>query len=255
MKLRSAHLAVLVLVAVFGTILVTSLTGAWVTTTTRIPGQISEGEFAGASDPADIRGSYSFDDVQAAFGVPVPVLAQAFGVPEAGAGAYAAKDLEEAYGDVGGMEIGTDSLRLFVALYTGVPYTPEETTGLPESAWEILRSRDGAVSPEAAEISGTVAPAPEAAGDLAASDVAAGDVAASDVAASETHAEPTDGVVKGGTTFADVLSWGLTREQVESVIGGPMPARGTTIRDHATAQGVAFGEYRTAFQALLDGVE
>jgi len=65
----------------------------------------------------------------------------------------------------------------------------------------------------------------------------------------------TPGVVKGRTTFADVLSWGLTREQVETVIGGPIPARATVIRDYAVEQGVSYGQYRGPLQALLDSLE
>ncbi len=63
------------------------------------------------------------------------------------------------------------------------------------------------------------------------------------------------GVVKGRTTFADVLSWGLTREQVETVIRGPIPARATVIRDYAVEQGVSYGQYRGPLQALLDSLE
>ena len=38
-------------------------------------------------------------------------------------------------------------MRLFIALYNGLPYDPEDTTAIPEPAWNILR-KEGAASPE-----------------------------------------------------------------------------------------------------------
>lgn len=258
MRLRALHVAALVVVVVLGTVGVTSLTGVWVTESTRVPRVIKAGTYAGSSDPADIRGSYTFGDIERAFAVPASVVAEAFGLTGANPADFAAKDLEEVYGEIDGMEVGTDSLRLFVSLYTGVPYTPEETTALPAAAFRILLAQSGeAVTAHQDRV--TELPRSAAVVSGAMDDSAPGGPAAT--AAADANVSGTgvthetglqEGVVKGATTFADVLAWGLSREQVESVIGGPMPARATRIRDHATEQGVSFGTYREAFQQLLD---
>src|SRR6056297_385788 len=132
MKLRSPHLAVLSLLFVFGGILVSMLAGVWQSESSKVPATYTSGEFAGHYNPADIRGSYSFADVATAFDVPADLLVQAFGFesyenPEV----LQIKLFEDVYGVIDGKEIGTDSMRLFVALYLGRPYTPEEDTGLP----------------------------------------------------------------------------------------------------------------------------
>jgi hypothetical protein len=44
------------------------------------------------------------------------------------AGEYKAKDLEELYGEQQTGEIGTDSVKLFTALYLGMPYVSEDST-------------------------------------------------------------------------------------------------------------------------------
>lgn len=267
MRLSSTVLAIVVVVSVFGTIGVTALAGVWQTESDRVPRRIAEGVFEGSYDPADIRGSYSFADVEAAFDVPVVELARAFGVPEEHAAAFEAKELEEAFGEIGGYEVGTDTLRLFVALYTGLPHEPEETTGMPSSAFRVLRDRIDetggdpqilesfaarrvATPPLVVDADGSFVAAPANDVPLASDPVPGG---GPDTALAEDHVQAEDDeTVRGRTTFADLLSWGLSREQIEATIGAPMPARPTLVRDFATEAGVSFSDLRTSLQALLD---
>src|SRR6056297_713177 len=139
MKLRSPQIALLSLIFVFGGILVSMLTGLWQSESSKVPATYTSGEFSGQYNPADIRGSYSFADVASAFGVPADVLVEAFGFetyenPEN----LQIKLFEDVYGVIDGKEIGTDSMRLFVALYLVRPYSPEEDTGLPMNAIQSL---------------------------------------------------------------------------------------------------------------------
>src|SRR5512143_1822897 len=82
MTLTSKTLAALVAAILFGGIFFSSAMGWWQTESTKEAAKITSGEFAGQANPADIRGSYTFGDVEKNFGVPPAVLAEAFGVKD-----------------------------------------------------------------------------------------------------------------------------------------------------------------------------
>lgn len=242
MILKSKTLAVLLVTFLFGGILISSAFGWWQTESTKQPATFSEGEFAGQANPADIRGSYSFGDISAAFSVSPAVLAQAFGISEADPAAFPVKNLETIYAD-SPQEIGTGSVRLFVAFYTGLPFdlTSAETTYLPQSAAQILREL-GTLTPERLAFlenhtltASEAAPAPEAAS----------------VTPTPAAAE-SETTVKGKTTFGELLAWGVPQAVIENLIGAPMPDPAMTVKDYATAQGLDFETLRPALQAEVD---
>lgn len=114
--------------------------GLWKTTNTKEPVKIKTGEFAGMPNPADIRGSYSWADVGKAFNIDVQHLLTAFGATNS---AEKVNTLESIYTKESlpaGLEIGTGSVRLFVSLYTGIPFTADEGTVLPISAIAVLKA-------------------------------------------------------------------------------------------------------------------
>ena len=141
--LRSKWMAVIVVATFVLGIGIARVSGTWNTQSSRVPMRYSAGEFSGQYNPADIRGSYAFSDIEAAFGVPVDLLAEAFGMQDIDdTGAIRANSLEAVYAvQPDGGEVGTDALRLFVARYTGLPYTPEPTTRLPAPALGVLEPR------------------------------------------------------------------------------------------------------------------
>lgn len=225
-------------------------TGIWKTESTKIPARYESGAYTGEFNPADIRGSYSFADIESSFGIPADELAKAFGLEyEGDSGAILAKSLETWYGPTAdGGEIGTDSLRVFVSLYTGLPYSGEENTRLPASSFEYLK--DTLSSEQIDFVLSIIA-------DVTSSDVTSNDVTSSDVTPdssvpAETVHAPVSVGVKGNTTFADLLTWGLTRKEIEDVLGMEMGATGMTIRDFAIANGKEFSLYKTEFQRILD---
>lgn len=139
MKLTIKSMAIIVVgVFVIG-IAGATILGFWQTTSTKQPVTIKEGEFAGLPNPSDIRGSYTWADVAKAFNFDVKLILQGFG---ATVETEKVNTLEAIYAEAGlpeGVEIGTDSVRLFVSLLTGLPHTPEEGTILPASAIPVLR--------------------------------------------------------------------------------------------------------------------
>lgn len=212
--------------------------GYWSTEASKIPATYTEGEAAGQYDPADIRGSYSFGDIEAAFGVPADTLARAFRF-DAGENpdTILAKDLEDTIGVVGGMEVGTDAVRLFVARYLGLPFEPEEDTALPTQAVAIL------------EESSTLTPGQLA--DLAARAVDIGAAAAAPAAEPDAEDEE-ERVVRGMTTFGQLSEWGVSESAVAEALGAEPGPANLALRDYCTQQGIEFSTVKETLQTLVD---
>jgi hypothetical protein len=249
MTLSSKPLAVTILVLLFGGILLSSAMGWWQTESSKLAAMIGEGEFAGQPDPADIRGSYTFGDVEKNFDVPTGVLAEAFGIPAVDPSAFSVKDLETLYAD-GEFEIGTASVRLFVALYTGLPYEIIEEVYLPERAVEILNSHATLTAEQDSYLDAHAVIPPSTGNAQAGSQPDSN-------SQTETHTETesTDRTLKGKTTFQEVLDWGVPQATIEGVIGGPMPNSLTKAKDYCAEKGLSFEEIKPALQAEIDKVK
>ena len=240
-RIGSRILAVLLPVLFFGGIAATVFSGYWRTESSKEPVKFEEGEFAGEYDPGDIRGSYSFGDIEAAFGVPAEVTAAAFGFADADdPSAVKAKDVEELYGEgESDLDVGTGAVRWFVALYSGLPYEPDEGTGLPAEAVETLKSLGTLDSDTVLRIEEVSVAAMESTAPIT----------------DEGEPADEDRTIKGKTTFGELLAWGVDQEEIERVLGIPMGARGESIRDFAVAEGVEFSLWKDALQGLVDAVE
>ena len=207
MTITSKSLTIVIFVTIFGGIAFASAMGWWATESSKVPAAFAEGEFAGQANPADIRGSYTFGDISNSFDVAPAVLVQAFGVQTDDPAAFAVKDLEGLYANTD-FEIGTTSIRLFVAYYTGLPF---DTTGqeiyLPKSATEILMAKNNLAPEQLAYLqkhsvelrttspvtAGTPAPSPS----------------------NESSASSTEYTVKGKTTFGELVQWGVPRKPLK----------------------------------------
>ena len=98
MKLKPSVLGLIVVVMMFGGIWLTDLMGRWNTGTSKEPSLITSGDAAGKPNPADIRGSYTFGDINKGYGVPVGDLQKAFRLPAGtDAVAFQVKGLESWY--------------------------------------------------------------------------------------------------------------------------------------------------------------
>ncbi len=243
MILTSKPLAVFLFVFLFGGIAISSAMGWWATESTKEPATFTEGEFAGLANPADIRGSYTFGDIANSFDVTPEILAQAFGIATDTPAAFAVKELEALYLD-SGFEIGTNSVRMFVAFYTGLPFdlTAEETV-LPQAATDILLA-EGNLTPEQVTYLETHT--------VTVNETA---VVAEPAVVETPVSEESEYVVKGKTTFGDLMTWGVPKETVETLIGTSMPDPAMKVKDYASANGLDFETLKTALQAEVDKVK
>lgn len=264
MKLTSKPLAVIIVVILFGGILLTANLGWFQTTTSKIPAMYPSGEFAGQYNPADIRGSYLFGDVANLFEVPVTDLQTAFVLPAGtNPAAYGVKNLESQFAE-SGYEIGTGSVRLFVAFYKGLPYDLTQVIYLPTEAAEILTAHGKMtaeqakylaehtvdLSKPAAQPAAAATPLPAAAQTtpVATKPATAG---TPQITPGATHVA-ADRTVTSKTTFQEVLTWGVPQASIEKVLGGPMPAASTVIKDYLAAKGLEFSTIKTALQVEVD---
>jgi len=256
MNLTSKPLAVIIFVVLFGGIALTTATGWWQTTSSKEAATYTEGEFAGQSNPADIRGSYTFGDAEKNFGIPSAILAQAFLIDSNDPATFAVKGLEEIYA-TSEFEIGTGSVRLFVAFYNGLPIDLTTDTYLPEEAAVILKERP--LTPEQITyLESHTVPNPAAAS-------TAPEVVPTQGAESAPEAEPTpsaatsevstERLVKGKTSFQEILDWGVSQEIIEQVIGAPMPNPLTKVKDYCAEKGLDFETIKPALQVEVDKVK
>ncbi len=256
MNLTSKPLAAIIFVILFGGIMLTTATGWWQTESSKQPATFTEGEFAGEANPADIRGSYTFGDIEKSFNIPASILAQAFVIETSDPAAFAVKGLEEIYA-ASEFEIGTASVRLFVAFYKGLPIDLSTDMYLPENAAVLLKEQS--LSPEQlAYLESHTIPNPAAASDspeaapVPVTESAPEAVSTPSAAAS---AESTERLVKGKTTFREVLNWGVSQEVIEQVVGAPMPNPLTKVKDFCTEKGLDFETIKPALQAEVDKVK
>ena len=250
-RLKSWHVGLLVVVILFGGILATSAFGWWQTESTRTPERYAQGDLAGQYRPDDIRGSYTFGDISALFDIPLADLVYAFALPpEVDAAQFQCKDLESMYASLAeqGQEIGTSSVRLFVALYRGLPIELEEDAFFPAQAVVLLKMKAALTAEQIDYLDAHSvlldASAPQEAPQL---------LVETPVAPAETeHAEGSERMIKGSTTFREVLDWGVPQAVIERVIGAPLPNPLTVIRDYCASQGLSYGVIKAALQVEVD---
>lgn len=142
-NLRSLATGSALVIILFGGIGVSKMFNLWITESTKEPAKYTSGEVSGQYNPADIRGSYTFNDINKAFDIPVEDLAEAFGITSAELGSFKVKELETIYAEYKGTdkEIGTENIRCFVALYKGLPYDLSADRYLPKPAGKIIETK------------------------------------------------------------------------------------------------------------------
>ncbi|MDC7124091.1 MAG: 4Fe-4S binding protein [Spirochaetales bacterium] len=137
----STQMAVILSIMFIGGVALSMAFNLWNTESKKRPSRFTEGVYLGYANPADIRGSFTLGNVSEAFGIDIKVLSEAFGVKSSNPSILKIKELESMTSSESDIHYGTDSIRLFVSRYKGVPYIPEEDTHLPLSAIRVLEDK------------------------------------------------------------------------------------------------------------------
>ncbi len=258
MKLTSKPLAIIIVVLMFGGIFFSKVQGWWETESTKEAAVYTEGEFEGQANPADIRGSYTFGDIENNFKVPSELLVQAFGVQTDNPATFPVKSLEEMY-ITSPQEVGTASVRLFVAFYLGLPFDLSTDIYLPQSAAEILNARDLTLENKTyldnhmvPDLNSEILLTTPALQPQLEDTLSEGEVPVS----TEEHEPIVEvGTIKGKTTFAELLEWGVEADKIEEILGIPLPlSTGMTVKDFCTQNGLSFETIKTDLQNELDSL-
>lgn len=249
MKIKTSAVAIIIFASIFGAIAITSAFGLWTTVNTKEPARYTTGEFAGKYNPADIRGSYTFGEISDLFDISLEDLGKAFALKDEKTFAtFQCKELETIYSSAAseGKEVGTDSVKTFVALYKSLPITLNDTTYLPQPAVNILKNKAKLTEEQLKYLdTHTIAPL---------------DAAISSDTKSQTQEESTttketsttEKIIKGSTTFKDLTDWGVKTEEIEKVINDKMPSTGKLVKDYATEKGIEFSTLKGSLQNLVD---
>ena len=135
------------------------------------------------------------------------------------------------------IEVGTDLVRVFTSLYTGLPYESDETTHLPSSAVEMLIQEKKLDAEQTSYWQTHVFEL-----------VPAGETPAEPV--EEEHEETVE--IKGGTTMGELLEYGLTKEQFKEITGIEMPDNAALgLRDFVTENGLDMETVKTGILEVL----
>jgi len=242
MKKPRLILAIAVVVMLFGGILLGKALGFWQTEGDKTPRKIENGEFKGEYDPWDIRGSYTFGNVEDAFDIDSEILAKAFGVKDENPYDFQIKNLEAMYEDSGfPVEIGTGSVRYFVALYNSLPI--EGSEGITKQAVNILYEDNKitfeyyqSLLLEAIDLSGSYQKPAASTGD--------------ETPTEEEHDSATS--VTGSTTVKQALDMGIPEDILKEYVGNTNNKE-ALIKDLVKSMGLSFGEVRTTLNEYIDG--
>ncbi len=114
--------------------------GLWGGEGSKTPARFVGTDFDGEYRADDIRGSYTLGDINRLYNIPLESLATAFSVDIEKAERFSLKNLETIFSDED-LEIGTGSVKMFVAFYLGQPYDlGDSTTYIPAEAAEIIKA-------------------------------------------------------------------------------------------------------------------
>jgi hypothetical protein len=211
------------------------ITGLWNTGSDRLPTRYQD-ETMNQYDPQSISGSYSIFEISTFFTIPTDVLYEAFTISNTfDPKIFKAKNLGSIYEPME-IEIGTEALQAFVALYNNLPYTLVDVY-LPEAAIALVLNHNMNLSEDQATYLNThsihVIP-----------------LDPSKVTFSE-EATTSGFSVKGPTTIQEVIDAGLTKTEFETIVKSSISYTNQTVKDFCIEKGLSFSEIKIALENAL----
>lgn len=238
MVLKTKILSILIPVILFSGIGLFILAGLW-NTGNKTPTRFEDNQL-NSYDPQSISGSYSFADVSEFYEIPIEVLYEAFNIPNTFDPIdFKAKNLGSIYETLD-VEIGTESVQTFVALYNNSIYEYSDAF-LPKKAIELILKHNNSLSDE----------------QISYLDTHSVNVVLLDTNSitlnEEDEEESTVFSIKGPTTIQEVLDAGLTKVEFEAIVGTSVIFTNETVKDFCIKNGLSFSEVKINLDnALLE---
>ncbi len=256
MRINHIHILIILIIIIGGGVLGTSQVGLFDSSRSVQPGKLDDS--ADVYSIADIRGSFTITEIEQYYQVPPAAIIEAFSLDKDTSPAkFQLKDLKEIYQPVeieGEMyEVETDTVKVFVSLYSGIPYVSEETNHLPGQAVEYLINEDKLTEEEQdfwTNHTFDLAPIKQEVTDEPVEEEANSDYQELEPQKEEISDEPV--TIVGKTTIAEILSMGIDVTTFQEITGLEVPEdKNINIRDYAASFGIDFGEIRGKLESFL----
>ncbi|MBN2797265.1 MAG: hypothetical protein JXR88_17775 [Clostridia bacterium] len=237
MKLNQNILALLLIVVILGGYLLINNMNLF--TDEKTPTRYEDGTY----DPSSIRGSFTFSEISEFFHIPIDTLSEAFGLSN-----YPdmentkSGDLSGIYdGLLGDAEIGNGSVQFFVAAYLGLPIELNEDTYLFKSAVDILLNEGTPTEEQKAYMARFTMDNVLMVFD---------EETLTTIEENHELEEESTLIIKGNTTFSEIMTWGITEEEIISIVG-EMPNQILSVRDYCESHDLTFSTIKKSLEALL----
>jgi len=251
MKIKSVHILLAIIIIIGGGILLASQLGLYSTTKTKSPRETVEGVY----DTADIRGSHTLAEIEEYYQVPASAVIEAFRLkPDTDPGIFKLKDLGEIYKPVEleGKEynVETDTVRVFVSLYSKNPYISDETFYLPEKTVNYLIENKKLTGEEKDYwLNHTFILEYLENDSLSASETPEKiEETVEETIENKVEEEAKEFKVTGETTIQELLDGGITEEKFEEITGFKAPEdKSVLVKDFASDKEIEFKEIKDKF--------
>ncbi|MDD3656462.1 MAG: hypothetical protein PHI72_06830 [Atribacterota bacterium] len=249
MKISHIHILIAILVIIGGGIGIASQMSLFETSRSAEPARLTEDMY----DIADIRGSSTLKEVETYYQVPSEAIIEAFNLkPDINPSTFQLKDLKEIYQtmEIEGAEyaVETDTVKVFVSLFSDIPYTSEETFYLPQTAVNyLIRENKLAQEEEDYWIKHTFDLVPIEPGKEIAE------------VKEDTNNEPVnqeeeknDISITGRMTIAEIITMEIDSETFKEITGLDVPEDKTvSIRDFITSRDLEFSVIKEKMEFFL----
>lgn len=236
MVLKSKILVMIIPTVLFLGIGATMVSGLW-NTGDKLPSRYEDSEL-NTYDPQSISGSYSFADVSEFYDIPVDVLYEAFSISDMfDPSEFKAKDLGSIY-EATDIEIGTESVQAFVALYNNLEYALVDVY-LPTEAVNLILEHNTELTNDQKSY-------------LSSHTIKVTPLDPSTITFSEEEESSTEFTVKGPTTIQQVLDEGLTKSEFEEIVGTEVQFTNQTVKDFCIEKGLSFSEVKVDLENAIN---
>jgi hypothetical protein len=248
MKFKHIHIFFAIIIIVGGGILLTSHLELFDTDRSAEPLKLTEDVY----DIADIRGSFTMAEIEKFYQVPPQAIIEAFNLKaDTDPSLFKLKDLKEIYQEVEvegeTYAVETDTVKVFVSLYSDIPYTSEETSYLPERAVEYLIKEDKLSQEEQNYWKNHTFKLA-----LIEPDKEHPIVEKEETTQPVTEEETKTISITGKMTIAEILAMGINEEKFKEITGLEVPEDKTLpIRDFFSSQDLEFSLYKEKLESFL----